>query len=826
MKVYHGNYLGLVINSSDPEYRGRVQVFIPHIMPALYDDWNKEGVDIQISCVGSNIPEGLSPEIHERLVKILPWAESASPIIGGSAPGNLFSSILGGAAAGAATGGVAGALVGAATGAANHFYNQSPTSNPAPGVTPTGNSVADSAIKAANEGWSSANQPGAGNLGCAAMVSKMFRSGTGQGIIGGTKDTVSTSELYSSLSRDTSRFVKIPIEQAGAGDIIVTSALYQGGAKKQSGHAGICIGDGKIVSNSSSSASVKQNYTLDSWNRTIAKRNPAQTHAFRYIGDSTGQPAPPAPSSSGQESTGGSGAPAPASPQTNKEGIVGPAPTPQQGAIVPTEGAGQVAGTVSGGGTVDTTNMSPAFKAQYERVYAGLEGSKFINTVPKDGSTYGIKTGSREEWAHFFTRNASVESGFNPNTAADINGLRKGPLTSFGLYQMGSTQFNRHGGGNIYNPDDNTKSFLNYAESLYFGNTYKSGGQNVIGGKTESGQWLGLAAGYGPIRRITEGKPSTHQKQLLAENMSAAEKQTGSYTGQVSPSGLTTTPTSVVNNTDSNGRTPVFNTNDMAKGMFAYPNPGAMVWVFFREGNPLYPVYFAASYSSAEWQSAYRGSSPGDLRNHGDTKNPNAEKNPNFFTSATNFNAEGGGLLFKSHINLANPLENQCVAAFNHEQGSGVTMTNGCDFYRSSSNRRDEVDNDRHIVTRGYKEEWVQGDASTNTRGDVFIKVGNITQEAIDAMTELSNMSYEANQKLMEKPKSTAAAPANTATSETPSAANNDQAEIDKYTKAENEARLLSIRGDQSWDQKVAWQKQADEFARKKEELLAKQKKS
>jgi uncharacterized protein involved in type VI secretion and phage assembly len=183
----------------------------------------------------------------------------------------------------------------------------------------------------------------------------------------------------------------------------------------------------------------------------------------------------------------------------------------------------------------------------------------------------------------------------------------------------------------------------------------------------------------------------------------------------------------------------------MAKGMFAYPNPGAMVWVFFREGNPLYPVYFAASYSSGEWQSAYRGSSAGNFRDH--------DKPGEQFTESTIQNLGALSLFSKTHISLTDPLENESVAAFTHVQGSGLTMTNGCDFYRSSSNRRDEVDNDRHIVTRGYKEEWVQGDASTNTRGDVFIKVGNISQEAIDAMTELSNMSYEANQKLMNKPK-------------------------------------------------------------------------
>jgi hypothetical protein len=126
MKVYYGNYLGMVINNSDPEYRGRVQVFVPHVMPALYDGWNKEGVDIKISCVGSNIPEGLTPEIHARLVKILPWAEAASPIIGASAPGNLFSDIT--STVKSAAGAVAGAAQ-AVTGAINQFI-QTPTANP------------------------------------------------------------------------------------------------------------------------------------------------------------------------------------------------------------------------------------------------------------------------------------------------------------------------------------------------------------------------------------------------------------------------------------------------------------------------------------------------------------------------------------------------------------------------------------------------------------------------------------------------------------------------------------------------------------------------
>lgn len=93
MKTYFGNYLGIVINNNDPEFRGRVQVFVPHIMPSLYENWNKDGKDITITCVGDNAPQGISSEMLDKLRKILPWAEAASPIIGQSSPGNVSAGL-------------------------------------------------------------------------------------------------------------------------------------------------------------------------------------------------------------------------------------------------------------------------------------------------------------------------------------------------------------------------------------------------------------------------------------------------------------------------------------------------------------------------------------------------------------------------------------------------------------------------------------------------------------------------------------------------------------------------------------------------------------
>ena len=50
MRQHWGNHLGICVNNADPEKRGRIQVFVPHIMPALFEEWNEDGKDITIEC--------------------------------------------------------------------------------------------------------------------------------------------------------------------------------------------------------------------------------------------------------------------------------------------------------------------------------------------------------------------------------------------------------------------------------------------------------------------------------------------------------------------------------------------------------------------------------------------------------------------------------------------------------------------------------------------------------------------------------------------------------------------------------------------------------
>lgn len=167
---------------------------------------------------------------------------------------------------------------------------------------------------------------------------------------------------------------------------------------------------------------------------------------------------------------------------------------------------GKSSGSATSGGTSDPLKYSE----QYDKVLQNLKGSKFDPAanggkyiIPKDGATYGISTGSLEEWADFFTRMADVESSYNPNTR-DGN-------KSFGTYQLGKTAWSIHGaGGDVFNNDDNTRTFVKYAENLYFG----GGGTDfdVYGGSERIGiydpakyplGYGGISAGFGPLQQIT-----------------------------------------------------------------------------------------------------------------------------------------------------------------------------------------------------------------------------------------------------------------------------------------------------------------------------------
>lgn len=130
---------------------------------------------------------------------------------------------------------------------------------------------------------STAKTPGTqgGNVGCADAVCRTFKQATGEELVPG--GTLSTREMATNLESDP-RFVKIPITEAQKGDIVLTPRKGN-----KAGHTGIVLDGGSIASNSSKGFAGKapgtfvQNYTIDSWRKNVAPRNPSETAAYRYV---------------------------------------------------------------------------------------------------------------------------------------------------------------------------------------------------------------------------------------------------------------------------------------------------------------------------------------------------------------------------------------------------------------------------------------------------------------------------------------------------------------------------------------------------------------
>lgn len=129
---------------------------------------------------------------------------------------------------------------------------------------------------------STAKTPGTqgGGLGCADAVCKIYNQATGEELVKG--GTLSTSKMIESLSSDP-RFQSVPVNQAQAGDIIVTPR------GKKAGHTGIFVSDNEIASNSSKGfrggqqGTLAQNYSKGSWMSSVDIRNPGTTQVFRRI---------------------------------------------------------------------------------------------------------------------------------------------------------------------------------------------------------------------------------------------------------------------------------------------------------------------------------------------------------------------------------------------------------------------------------------------------------------------------------------------------------------------------------------------------------------
>jgi len=87
MKRFYGTYVGICIQNNDPEFRGRIKVWVPHVSATVFENWNQDRKDKKFKFVGGNLNSPINPQLLDNLKSVLPWAEYVAPSIGSSGSG-------------------------------------------------------------------------------------------------------------------------------------------------------------------------------------------------------------------------------------------------------------------------------------------------------------------------------------------------------------------------------------------------------------------------------------------------------------------------------------------------------------------------------------------------------------------------------------------------------------------------------------------------------------------------------------------------------------------------------------------------------------------
>lgn len=89
MEIFNSFYIGIVVQNNDPEYRGRIKVWVPSVNATVYNKWNQVKLDRKFKFPGTagGVDASDLSLIIEELKDDLPWAEYCGSIVGEVASG-------------------------------------------------------------------------------------------------------------------------------------------------------------------------------------------------------------------------------------------------------------------------------------------------------------------------------------------------------------------------------------------------------------------------------------------------------------------------------------------------------------------------------------------------------------------------------------------------------------------------------------------------------------------------------------------------------------------------------------------------------------------
>lgn len=719
---YIGHYLGICIENRDPEFRGRVKIFIPHVMPALYENWNEEGLDITIDCVGNNLRNGLNSTLINKLRDILPWAECAAPVFGTSAPGS-YSPDSGNYNQTSFTAAELGVdpttfnynldpninenlaryvmSIGARETGLNPEQARSDVhnveedkyvnnkrvevrnSNVVKGRREEGLTLAQAQAKYGDYGFFQTNQSDV-NEAVSKGVPRNIASAMNNG---GNRGNYSLEEQ----ARATALYIKAFRPDAAAaaerGDWDTANSILNGKWPSLPG------GKSHMPVNDS-----KANAFLNASKPVPNLNDPASDP------DPSSLPPPPMPHASpeGGDYT------------SNSE-------LPPNDVRLQTTDTGSSLPPSSGG------NFASLFKSQVLQGKDGLRSNRGTTLCGVGtrravglalGDSYYSNTGfgtdytSQTAYNGYWTKKEDFENkgiigpDYKPQQGdVLIHKINKGGTA------YGHAQVYLDGQWHSWKSGDDVAGYLN-----------KSGQQTTLMRLTPQGKEKLTKAGAADASALgKDGEPITSTTSKNDENNGTE----GDYS------------TNIVKHTTETQITPM-DTTGMAQGLFSVPVPGSLLWVFFSSNNPLFPVYFAASYGAKEWGSVYTQQSYPLFYPKVDdisTINNEAILRPNS-AGLIKFN----GTVTKDKDFRSIKVGHAC-GGFHELHATGT-------IHYSPNEHVERVSGNRFSYCLN-REEWTQGTDNKVTIGNQFIVIGSPTNVNIETIERLTEKVKKINEEML-----------------------------------------------------------------------------
>jgi len=178
--------------------------------------------------------------------------------------------------------------------------------------------------------------------------------------------------------------------------------------------------------------------------------------------------------------------------------------------------------------------------------------------------------------------------------------------------------------------------------------------------------------------------------------------------------------------------------SNLARGLYTIPNVGAHVWVFFQDGDPKYPVYFAAAAGEEDWKRIY-------------TLNQNTKEDlkdfssPDYPQSFENVNIEDGGFLntdtktfrsktvFNSNKHTIELIDTDLreIMKFTHYSGSFLEFNNYTTSQLAAGNDQKLVIGDQFLTVKKNQSTFVQDHVDQIIGGDHFRTIGQFDKSVV-----------------------------------------------------------------------------------------------